>query len=302
MKKGFKILLSVLAFVYFSIIIVITGFLLCYNQYKITVINNNTFLLIDDKSDKYSDGDLVIVKKNANSEINVNDEILFYDIEKGKVTINTGNVTATRVVNADEMTFTVDDDHDVSSQAVVGKTSTAKVYPVLGKLLYIVESRFGFLLFVIFPALLFFFYEAYRLVHEIRNSGDDAEEKSEELNSVNTVDNSVNETVDPVLETAKDDSNLEATPAPATNTLDEEVSETRNGLEEGVTSVSNNLEATPAVSEDLKSEPSVTNTIENVPSEEKNDNADLSNIFNSSMPSENDGTNSSESNDVESLF
>ncbi|MBR3230075.1 MAG: hypothetical protein IKF91_04540 [Bacilli bacterium] len=168
MKKIVRVLLSVLGVIYLGVILFATVCLLCYNQYKVTEIGDKSFILIDDKSDKYTDGDLVIFTKNANNEIQNGDEIFFYEVSQGKASVNTGVVTKAEVINENETTFTINGNHKISSESVIGKTLTASVYPKVGKILYIIESRFGFLLFVILPALLFFFYEIYRLVMEIK--------------------------------------------------------------------------------------------------------------------------------------
>lgn len=168
MKKVVKVLLSVLGVIYLGIILFATVCLLFYNQYKVTQINDKTFILIDDKSDKYTDGDLVVFTKNPNSEVNSGDEIFFYEVSQGKVSVNSGIVSNSEVINENETTFTINDNHKISSESVIGKTLTANVYPKVGKFLYVIESRFGFLLFVILPALLFFFYEIYRLIMEIK--------------------------------------------------------------------------------------------------------------------------------------
>ena len=173
MKKIGKVFLSLFGIVYLGVIVFATICLLFYNQYKVTQINDKTFILIDSKSDKYTDGDLVIFTKNPNSEIKNGDEIFFYEVSQGKVSVNTGVVSNSELINEDETTFTINGNHKISSESVIGKTLTAKVYPKVGKILYVIESRFGFLLFVILPALLFFFYEIYRLVMEIKNPIED---------------------------------------------------------------------------------------------------------------------------------
>lgn len=296
MKKGLKILLSILAFIYFSIIIVITGFLLCYNQYKITVINDNTFLLIDDKSEKYNDGDLVIVKRNPNSEIQINDEILFYDMEKGKYTVNSGTVTDIRAVTGDEVTFTINSNHDVSSQSIVGKISSAKVFPVLGKILSVIESRFGFLLLVIFPALLFFFFEAYHLIKEIREPDDFEEDEVPEETS-NTLGEKVVATALPVENVTNNlEANVSSTTVPVVSTnLSEEVESPETIISEVKTepSVSADIfdSAVPSVDAEVQTpvpvEPAVSNEAQTPASVEPTVSAEVR---------------KTESSDVESLF
>ena len=177
MKKIVKIGLSIIGLVYLAVIIFVTGCLLFYNQYKVTQIDDKTFIIIDDKSDKYTDGDLVIFTKNPNDEIVQGDEIFFYEVTNGKVSVRSGNVTKSEKITDTETTFTINDNHEISSESVIGKTLTADVYPNVGKILYVFESRFGFLLLVILPALLFFFYELYRFVVELKRPAEDKNEK-----------------------------------------------------------------------------------------------------------------------------
>lgn len=184
MKKIFKIGFSIIGLVYLAIIIFVTGCLLFYNQYKVTQIDDKTFIIIDDKSDKYTDGDLVIFTKNSNDDIVKGDEIFFYEVTNGKVSVRSGNVTKSEKITDTETTFTINDNHEISSESVIGKTLTADVYPNAGKILYIFESRFGFLLLVILPALLFFFYELYRFVIELKKPAEEKNERVMENSSV----------------------------------------------------------------------------------------------------------------------
>ena len=184
MKKILKIGLSIVGILYLAVIIFVTGCLLFYNQYKVTQINDKTFIIIDDKSDMYKDGDLVIFKKNANDDIKSGDEIFFYEVTNGEVNIVSGKVTKSEKITDKETTFTINGNHEISSESVIGKTITASTYPSVGKVLYIFESRFGFLLLVILPALLFFFYEIYRLVMDIKSSKKEGKELSVENETV----------------------------------------------------------------------------------------------------------------------
>ena len=170
MKKIFKIVMSIVGICYLGVIIFVTGCLLFYNQYKVTQINDKTFIIIDDKSDMYNDGDLVIFTKNPNDEIVSGDEIFFYEVTNGTVNVVSGKVTNSEKITDTETTFTINGNHKISSESVIGKTLTASTYPNVGKMLYVFESRFGFLLLVILPALIFFFYEIYRLIQDIKAS------------------------------------------------------------------------------------------------------------------------------------
>lgn len=240
MKKIGKVFLSVLGIIYLGVIVFTTVCLLFYNQYKVTQINDKTFIIIDDKSDKYTDGDLVIFTKCPNSEINNGDEIFFYEVSQGKVSVNTGVVSKSEVVNESETTFTINGNHKISSESVIGKTSTANVYSKVGKVLYVIESRFGFLLFVILPALVFFFYEIYRLVMEIKTpvEDDEVETQSKEvsskmgdtdlINEVNVDNISLDTTT--ILNTSLDDTGVDMK-----NTLENDINSVENtNNEEGL--------------------------------------------------------------------
>ena len=177
MKKFLKIILGIIGTIYLAVILFATVCLLCYNQYKVTQIKDKTFIIIDNESDMYEDGDLAIFTKNPDSEITSGDEIFFYEITKGESKVRYGKVTAT-VENSDaEVAFNINGEHLVSSDLVIGKTSTAKVYHNVGKILYIFESQYGFLILVILPALLLFFYAIYRFVKELKAPAEEAKEE-----------------------------------------------------------------------------------------------------------------------------
>ena len=71
MKKVLKIGGIILLVVYAAMAITLTLFLLKYNDYNITEINGNSFVIVrdDDLKPDFNKGDLVVVKKNDNKEI-----------------------------------------------------------------------------------------------------------------------------------------------------------------------------------------------------------------------------------------
>ena len=274
MKKIGKVLLSVLGIIYLGVIVFATVCLLFYNQYKVTQINDKTFIIIDDKSDKYTDGDLVIFTKCPNSEINNGDEIFFYEVSQGKVSVNTGVVSKSEVVNESETTFTINGNHKISSESVIGKTSTANVYSKAGKILYVIESRFGFLLFVILPALIFFFYEIYRLVMEIKTP---VEDDGEEVAVSKIADTDLNNEVN----------------------VDNISLDTASKLNASLNNMSVNAEK--ALENDTNSVESTKNNEDVLPTNLTNDNSiDEKTMMDKSSFEESRGTDSSD--DVESLF
>lgn len=168
MKRFLKIFFGVCLTFYLIVIIIVTSLLLCYNKYSVTEIFGHSLIIVDDNLKPYNKGDLVVVRKNANSEVEVNNNIFFYEVTNGVPSINLGTVTDVLVVDENESTFTINDNHAISSESLIGKTSTATTYKNLGTILSIIESRVGFLILVVLPTLLLFLYAIYKVIVEIK--------------------------------------------------------------------------------------------------------------------------------------
>lgn len=175
MKKVLKFLGGIILTAYVLVAVVLTVLLLNYNKYNITEINGNTFIIVKDEELKpnFQKGDLVIVKKNGTKEVEAGDKIFFYDIYKGKVSVNLGTVVEVEQLNRNETNFIVDGNYSISNEDFIGKASTSKVYNNLGTVVSILESRFIFLFLIIFPVLILFIYEVNVLFRELKNSKDE---------------------------------------------------------------------------------------------------------------------------------
>lgn len=171
MKKVLKILGIIFGAIYCIIAITLTVCLLNYNDYNITELGDKSLIIVrdDELEPNYQKGDLVIVKKNPNREIKIGDKIFFYAANEGQVTVNLGNVISKVNITKQETTFTMNGDFPISSEYVIGKTSTSKVYHKLGSILSTLESRIGFLFLIIFPILVLFIYEIYAVIKEIKS-------------------------------------------------------------------------------------------------------------------------------------
>lgn len=181
MKKVLKVIGIILISIYAVVAITLTIFLLNYNKYNITEINNKSLIIVrdDELKPNFNKGDLVIVNKDANKDIKVGDKIFFYDNYKEVVSVNLGTVLEKEVVTKNETTFIVDGDYAVSSEYVIGTSRTSKSYSKIGSILNILESRFGFLFMIIFPILILFIYEIYVVIKELKESKNDDYEEEE---------------------------------------------------------------------------------------------------------------------------
>lgn len=188
MKKVLKVIGIVFASIYAVVAITLTVFLLNYNKYNITEINNKSLIIVRDEELKpdFQKGDLVIVNRDANRDIKVGDKIFFYDNYKEIISVNLATVLEKEKITNNETTFIVDGDYAVSSEYVIGTARTSKSYSKLGTILGLLEARFGFLFMIIFPILILFVYEIYVVIKELKDSKhDDLEEEVKKVKKNN---------------------------------------------------------------------------------------------------------------------
>lgn len=184
MKEKLNFARNILIILYILLIIFITICLLSYNDYKVTEFGNTTILPVIDENlePEYSVGDLLILKKNI-SDISVGDTIFFYRSTFGTTVVNFAKVTNIEIVTTEESTITVEGDYMFSSQYLIGKASTATIVPLVGHVISLLESKYGFLFLGVLPSLLIFLYTGYTLFLEVRvdeDDEDDEEDKAEE--------------------------------------------------------------------------------------------------------------------------
>lgn len=170
MKKVLKIFGGILVTIYILIAVVLTACLLTYNDYKISVFGDRSLIILEDNelAPKYKKGSLLIVKKNSNDDIKQGDEIFFYNTYKNKVVVNVSKVNKVKKVTDTETTYTINGKYEISSQYVIGKSDTTTVINDVGSILSVLESKWGFLLVIVFPISLLFIYELYIIIREIK--------------------------------------------------------------------------------------------------------------------------------------
>ena len=178
MKKIWDFVRNFIVFAYILLIIFVTICLLSYNDYKVTVFGKSTWLpIIDaDLEPDYKVGDLLIIQKNSLPTVKEGDVIFFYRTVMGETTVNFAKVTIAQKVNDVEVTYTVEGGHTFSSSYFIGKADTATVVPKVGRVLSILESKWGFLFLGVFPSLIAFLFTIRSVITEIQEADDDDEE------------------------------------------------------------------------------------------------------------------------------
>jgi hypothetical protein len=175
-----KIIGNILIIIYTVIAVFTTVCLLSFNEYKISTFGDNSFVLVtnDELLPNFKKGDLVIVKAGNKSKIAIGDNIFFYNTVDRKVEVTLAEVTNKEIVTSTEITFTVGNDHDVSSQYVLGSEKDTTVIPVVGSVLSVLESKWGFLFLIVFPSLIAFLYELTVVFASIREEKKKSKENS----------------------------------------------------------------------------------------------------------------------------
>ena len=166
MKKVGKVLLEIVIGCWFVVAVFVTVCLLSYNSFNVTTLGKSALLIIDsdELEPDYMEGDLVVVKRNSDSKINIGDPVFYYNAAKNSsVLVLYNTVQGKEPVTKTETTFILDGEK-VSGQYMIGKAETAKVYHKLGAILAILTSQWGFMFLIIFPTLFAIIYEIMMIV------------------------------------------------------------------------------------------------------------------------------------------
>ena len=165
-KKIGNFLLDIVVTIWFLVAILVTVCLLSYNEFKVSTFGKYSFLIIDSEEmePKFMEGDLLIVKRNADNVINVGDKVFYYNsLMNSSVLIYSDTVQAKEQITKKETTYTLDGEK-VSGEYIIGKLDTAKSYHKLGAILGIFTSKWGFMFLIIFPTLFAIMYEVAMII------------------------------------------------------------------------------------------------------------------------------------------
>lgn len=170
MKKIFKFLFSIVGVVYVAVAVFTTAFLLNRNDYSVTQFGESSLFIVneDEMQPYYSDDTLLVIEKKANESIEIGEKIFYYDTYSNEKVIKFNEVTKKEKITDVETTFTTKDNSVLSSEYVIGSESTTTDYVLLGSVLNVLQSKWGFLFIIVFPLFLAFIYEIYAIVKEVR--------------------------------------------------------------------------------------------------------------------------------------
>lgn len=162
-----KTIVRVLVVIFVIVAIFITANILSYNDYEVAEFGNKSLVLADKHLEKYGykKGDLLVTTKVKSDNIKVGDSIMYYNNYQAKATIDEGKVTE---ISSNGKQFYLDSNTSVSDKYVLGNSDATKVYPVVGGVLEVLESRTGYLLIIIMPTLALFAYLIRKTMVEVK--------------------------------------------------------------------------------------------------------------------------------------
>lgn len=176
-----RIIGNIIFIIYAIIAVFVTICLLSFNEFKVTEFGDSSWVIIDNNElePNYNKGDLVIVNKE--DRIREGDTIFFYNTSTDKVEVTLAEVTKVEKVSNSEYTYNLEGDYTISSEYVLGNAESTTVISKIGTVLGVLESKWGFLILIVFPSLLAFIYEITVVFSEIRE-GKSKDELKEDLN------------------------------------------------------------------------------------------------------------------------
>ena len=169
MKKVLKSIFSFIGTIYLIFAVFAIICLLKTNEYGLPQFGNKTLVIINDDgmSNLFKKGDLILLTKPNNDDVKVNDAVFFYETEFKKHTINIGNIIKKEIINENEVTYHVNG-ASFSSSYLVGKVSGSVKYPVIGSILRVLTSKWGFMFLIIFPFFILFMVEVAAIYYELK--------------------------------------------------------------------------------------------------------------------------------------
>lgn len=165
--------------------IVTTICLISYNDYSVSEVGDYSIFVVDnDRLEPiFKKNDIVIIKKASENKYKEGMETFFYvDNPYDEIFVNYGKIDKIVEANHAEDSYYFGDDI-VSYGKLIGPANGAIVYHKAGIVLSILESRWGFMFFVILPTLFALVYEIFSIVEEAKEEAREIrkEERLEEL-------------------------------------------------------------------------------------------------------------------------
>ena len=165
-----KVLGSIVFVLYVIMVLTVTILLLSYNEYTCSEINGYTVYIVRDDmlEPNYVKGDLLLIKHVSDKNVNIGDKLYFYqNVSNNDYFVRYGEVTD-KIEMSRRTVYTIDGQYQYDSSYLIGEEDGSYVFHKIGGILAVLESRWGYLFFVVIITLLLFLEELYELYMEIK--------------------------------------------------------------------------------------------------------------------------------------
>ncbi len=151
------------------------GIVFLKNDFGYTSFAGNTLILIDDYNTTelthYKSGDLLVIKNVNYNDINIGDEIYYYDLLNDEYIVRMGTVK-TKTGDNRSSQYTINESNIIiPNYKVLGTYNTSMSN--FGSIISFLTSTAGFLIFVILPVLVLFIYHVYRVIMILKYDKDE---------------------------------------------------------------------------------------------------------------------------------
>ena len=165
-----KVIGTILFTAYVIIAVTVTILMLHYNEYMCSEINGYTLYIVKDDTlePDYVKGDLLIIEKVSDKNIEIGDTLFLYqNVSNNDYYVRQGKLTD-RTVQGGRTIYTIDGQYQYDSSYLIGTQNSLKMYHNLGTILGLLQSRWGYLFFIVIITLILFLEELYELYMEIK--------------------------------------------------------------------------------------------------------------------------------------
>lgn len=165
-----KIRVKLVVIIYILIALLISFYIFSYNKFGTPEFGDTT-LLVAKNLELFSDGSLVIVKKDYHN-LKHGDNILFYDSYNATKKILEAKVLSSEKTNESETTIMLDNGMFLSSSYFIGTSSDSYEIYFIGYIISVLSSKIGYMIFVIMPISVIFILELRVLSNKITEGVD----------------------------------------------------------------------------------------------------------------------------------
>ena len=155
MKKVFYVVLAV----YVVIAVYVTANMLAYNEYHFAEWGGKVFINLNEDLGNYHKGDMIVVRNRGDYQ--AGDNVFYCRLKEERCVVSYGRIETM-------MGGIIINKETISNKFMIGEDTDVRVIPVLGGILNVLESRWGYLCLIVLPILVAFVYELYHISREVK--------------------------------------------------------------------------------------------------------------------------------------